>query len=139
MSWLDKISAEWPVRIGTALMYLYSGYDIMMHPKSWLWALPQGLKQLLDATVGTENYLRFQGGSEIVMAIIFILPFMPRVLVKWVAALSALEMAGILLFEVLPFPWGLNNMTTTFRDLGLAGGSATLFLLLRKPSLIHSP
>jgi hypothetical protein len=132
MNFWDRIPSEWPLRIGTGLMYLYSGFDIALHPKSWLWALPQGLKQLLDATVGTANYLRIQGGSEVVMALVLLIPFLPRRAVKWVAAISALEMFGILLFEILPFPWGLHNFGTTFRDLGLLGGSLTLFLLMRE-------
>jgi hypothetical protein len=131
MNWLDRISAEWPLRIGTGLMYLYSGFDIALHPRSWLWALPQGLKQMLDATIGTVNYLKLQGGSEVVFALILLIPFVPKRIVKWVALISALEMAGILLFEVLPYPWGLNNFSQTFRDLGLLGGSLTLFLLMR--------
>jgi len=125
MSLLQKISPEWPLRIGTALTYLVSGIDIFQHPRSWVWAIPGWFKDMVGAVMPIETYLKIQAVGEIAMAVAFLLWFIKPKYLKWVALLSAFEMLGIL---ILSPPSSF--VTTTFRDLGLLGGSLTLFLLL---------
>ena len=62
-----------------------------------------------------------QGVSELVFTAVFLMWFMPRWIVKIVAALVAVEMAAILLLV------GLSG--DTFRDIGLLGAALALFFI----------
>ena len=127
-TFLEKISPEWSLRIGIGAMYLYSGFDLFFHPKAWSWALPYWLREFINSIIPLDTYLKTQGIGEIIMAIILLSWFLKPQIVKWFALLSALEMFGILALGFLPF--NIENFSTTFRDIGLLGGSLALFLLL---------
>lgn len=126
MALFQKISPEWVLRIGLGGMYLWSGLDIVRHPKSWYWAirpLPQFVQSLIGS-IGIDTFLVIQGVGELVLAVLLLLPFLPRRLLRWVAFLNALEIALILLFV------GVDAVT--FRDIGVLGGAVALwFLALR--------
>ena len=122
MNFFKKITVEWPLRIGFALMYFYSGWDIFIHPQGWYWALPTWFSQLVSSFVSIDLYLKVQGISEIVLGLILLAWFLKPSIVKWFALLSAVEMAGILLLS------GINSIT--FRDIGLLGGAISLAMLM---------
>ena len=132
MNLLNKIQPEWALRLGIGVMYLYSGQDLIRSPRAWIWALPYWLRQMISGVISVDVYLRIQGGVEIIMALVFFAWFLKPTLVKWIALLSTLEMAGILVLAFLP--WSENNFLITFRDIGLLGGSLALFLLLTSKS-----
>lgn len=126
---LSKITPEWALRGGLGLMYIYSGIDIVRHPTGWYWAvrplfrfLPISMQASFTKPTFMINFLRIQGVIEIVFAVILLAWFLPKKYAKWVAALTTLEMAGILL--LIPVD------AVTFRDLGLLGGGWALFLIL---------
>lgn len=124
-----RISPEWSLRIGIGVMYLYSGFDLILHPKAWTWALPYWTKQMITALIPIETYLQIQGGVEILMALCLLAWFLnTHRLIKYVALLSTLEMAAILILAFLP--WNPNNFLITFRDIGLLGGSLALTAML---------
>lgn len=126
---LSKITPEWSLRVGLGVMYLYSGIDIVRHPTAWFWAvrpvlkwLPSGMQVTWGQPAFLKQFLISQGVLEIIFAIVFLAWFLPKKFAKWVAALTALEMAGILV--LIPIDAG------TFRDFGLLGGGLALFLIL---------
>jgi hypothetical protein len=128
MAWLKKITPEIVLRISLAIMYFYSGFDIVKNPTGWLWAirsLPEFVKDIFISPIGDTNFLVIQGCIELIFALIFILWFMPKVVVKIAAFLSSLQMAMILLMVGLSLE--------TFRDFGVIGASISLFLLLNNP------
>ncbi|TSC78948.1 MAG: hypothetical protein G01um101429_624 [Parcubacteria group bacterium Gr01-1014_29] len=114
---------EWSLRLGLAAMFGYSGVDILLHPTAWHWAvrgLPAMVQDIINA-VGFDTYLRLQGASELLFALVFLLWFWPR-LTRVVALLAAIEMAAILLMV------GVDSIT--FRDFGPLGAAVALFFLL---------
>lgn len=117
----NKIDPMWPLRLGIGLMYIYSGYDLFYHPKSWTWAVPQWFSQLVTPIISIENFLRFQGVVEFIMALLLLAWFSGKWSVRIVALFSTLEMAAILLFT------GIDPIT--FRDIGLLGGALALLVL----------
>lgn len=123
-----KINAEWPLRLGLGAMYLYSGYDLVVNPQHWYGFVPRWFSQTVSAVASVENYLRLQGMGEFLLGILFLAWFLPRGLVRFAALAAAGEMALILLFV------GVDPIT--FRDIGLLGASAALFLLSRPRFLI---
>jgi hypothetical protein len=127
---MDK-KAQWALRLGLGLMYVYSGYDLIAHPTAWTWALPPWAADIITGFVPLTQYLRIQGVVELILAAIFILPFFPRALVKIAAVISVLEMVGILILAFFPFQAA--NFSITFRDLGLLGALLALFMLVSKP------
>lgn len=124
MKFLQKISAEWSLRLGLGFMYLFSAYDIFAHPTAWYWAirpLPQFLQVIINNQIGIDNYLRIQAVGELALAMFFLLWFLPRWVVRFASALAALEMFLILLLV------GIDAIT--FRDIGLLGAAAALFVM----------
>lgn len=126
---LSKITPEWSLRAGLGVMYLYSGMDILRHPTGWYWAVrpifkwfPAGMQTSLTQPDFMKKFLMSQGVLEIIFAVILLAWFLPKKYAKWVAGLTALEMAGILF--LIPID------AVTFRDFGLLGGALALFLLL---------
>src|SRR3989338_7025195 len=110
-------------------MYLYSGMDILRHPTAWFWAVrpifkwfPSGMQTSLTQPDFMKKFLMSQGVLEIIFAVILLAWFLPKKYVKWVAGLTALEMAGILFLVPID--------AVTFRDFGLLGGALALFLFL---------
>lgn len=126
---LSKITPEWSLRAGLGVMYLYSGIDILRHPTSWFWAVrplfrffPSSVQASFTQPSFMSNFLRAQGAVEILFALVLLAWFLPKKFARWVAGISVLEMAAILLF--IPID------AITFRDFGLLGASLALFLLL---------
>ncbi len=132
---LNKITPEWALRAGLGVMYVYSGADIISHPTAWYWAvrplfrfLPLSAQAAFTGPSFMINFLRVQGGVEIIFAIVLLAWFLPKKYAKWVAGLTTLEMAGILF--LIPID------AVTFRDFGLLGAGLALFLILRGDSYI---
>ena len=127
---LKKINPEWSLRLGLGLMYLYSGYDLFMHPTAWVWAIPFWLRVVIGSVAALNSYLRFQGIIEIIFAAVFLAWFLPKGLARWTALLATLEFAAILILAFMP--WSETNFLITFRDIGLLGAASALFILLSK-------
>ncbi|MEK7585594.1 MAG: hypothetical protein AAB455_03740 [Patescibacteria group bacterium] len=122
MNLLSRLKPEFALRLTLAAMYLYSGYSLITSPKSWTQFVPYWLKEALtNVGFSVDLFLQVQGAVEIFIAIIFLIWFAPKRLVKWLALISTLEMAFILIFGRLDL--------TTFRDLGLIGAFFALFLI----------
>lgn len=119
---MQKIKVEWVLRISLGLMYLYSSVDLIMHPKSWTWAVPWWFSKLVTPFVPLDVYLRLQGGFELIMAIIFLALFWKGGIVLFFAIISSLELLFILCFSP--------QFATTFRDIGVLGASVGLCLVL---------
>lgn len=133
MNYLKKITPEWSLRAGLGVMYIYSGIDIVNHPSAWYWAarplfrfLPLEMRTQFTSPSFMKSFLVIQGWIEILLALVLLCWFLPKAYAKWVAALTALEMAGILVLIPLD--------AVTFRDFGLLGGAIALFLLIRNPA-----
>ncbi len=77
-----------------------------------------------------NSYLQLQGTLEIMLAFVLLAWFFKPAVVRWAALLSTLEMAGILVLAFVP--WSETNFLITFRDIGLLGGSLTLFIMLSR-------
>ena len=123
---INKFGPEWVLRISLAATYLYSGLDLLKHPKSWYWAvrpLPNFAQEVINY-FGLDLFLQIQGGVELTFAIILILWFLPKRLTLTVVALAAFEMAIILLLV------GLDGVT--FRDIGILGAAISLYILINK-------
>ncbi len=116
---------EWALRLGLGGMYLYSGYDIFMHPTGWTWALrplPQFIQSTINSTVGNITYLKIQGAGEFLLGLALLMWFLPRVVGKVAGLISAIEIFLILLLV------GIDSVT--FRDIGVLGASLGLWFLL---------
>ncbi len=135
MNFFNKIKPELALRLSFGAMYIYSGWDIFQNPSGWTWAiqrLPEFMSKAIMsipaipgfAASGDLVFLRIQGLGELVFAAIFLLWFLPARLVKWVALLSAVEMALIL--------WLVGVSGDTFRDIGLLGASLAVFLIYNR-------
>ena len=125
-NFINKLSPEWILRIFLAAMYFYSGTDIVLHPKSWYWAirpLPEFVQGIINS-FGIDLFLQIQGLIELVFAVILVLWFLPKIWTLIVAFLTALEMAVILIFV------GIDAVT--FRDIGPLGAALALYLILYK-------
>ena len=88
--------------------------------------MPVWLKNfLVSLAIDSDAYLilflKVQAVGEIIIAAAFLLWFLPRRLIKWLAFISALEMALILVFTGVDL--------VTFRDIGLLGAFLALFLI----------
>ena len=68
--------------------------------------------------VPLDTYLRFQGGGELLMALVFLALFIKGRIVLFFALLSSLELLFILFFSP--------QFATTFRDIGVLGASMAL-------------
>lgn len=102
------------LRLGLAATYIYSGLDLILHPRAWIIFVPSWFNDLLP--VSTLTYLQFQGAVELMLAAGFIFGIGLRA----VSFISALEMLAILLF------YGFDGVT--FRDLAILGGSLAVFV-----------
>ena len=123
-NFINRLSPEWILRISLASMYLYSGFDLMRHPKSWYWAirpLPLFIQNIVNA-FGIDLFLQIQGLIELTFAAILVLWFLPKILATTVALFTALEMAVILIFV------GIDAVT--FRDIGPLGAAFALYIIL---------
>ena len=124
MNIFKKLNAEWALRLSLGIMYLYSGIDIVRHPKAWTWAireLPVFINQPITS-FGVEKFLVIQGIGEIIIGVILLIWFAPRKVIKYIGIASAIEMAAIVILV------GVDAIT--FRDIGLIGSGLALFLML---------
>lgn len=119
--------AAWSLRLGFGIMYLYSGYDLIMHPTAWYWAVPLWLRTAISQIIALQTYLQLQGAVEIIFALVLFAWFIKPAVVKGIALLSAVEFAAILILALLP--WSEANFLITFRDIGLLGGAIALFVI----------
>ena len=124
MNSLQKKFPEWTLRLGFGFLFLYSGLDLLRHPTGWYWAvrpLPAAIQNLINTSIGIDQYLRMQGIGELIFAVVFFAWFLPRRIVKIVSLLVALEMAAILLLV------GVGG--DTLRDIGLLGAALARFFI----------
>ena len=128
MNIFQNIKSQWILRISLGIMYLYSGFNLFLYPTAWQWALPYWLRQIIMLFISVNSYLKFQGIVEIAMAALLLLWFFKPEIVRWVALLSTLEMAVIIILAF--FPFSETNFLITFRDIGILGASLALFSIL---------
>ncbi|MBI2122022.1 MAG: hypothetical protein HYT98_02765 [Candidatus Sungbacteria bacterium] len=131
MNFLSKINPEWPLRLGLGIMYLYSGYDLMLNPSAWIWAVPWWFSKIVTFLMPLDSYLRLQGAGEFIMGVLFLAPleliltgrawFSIRHVLRVVSILAVIELVGILIFT------GIGPIT--FRDIGLLGGAIALLVM----------
>ena len=124
MDELQKFSINWILRMSLGFMYMYSGIDLMIYPKSWYWAI-RSLPDFVEKSVnliGLDLFIQTQGAIELLLGLILILWFIPNVLVKLVGAITVLEMFGILLLG------GIDSVT--FRDFGIMGAAMALYIII---------
>ena len=121
---MNRLKPEFVLRLSLAAMYFYSGYSLLTSPRSWTQFVPFGFKEVLGRiNFPVTAFVQVQGAGELLIATVFLLWFLPRRLVKWLALLSTLEMILILTLSGIDL--------VTFRDIGLVGAFLTLFLLYR--------
>lgn len=124
MKFLQKISAEWPLRFGLGAMYLYSGIDLIRHPTAWHWAvrpLPMVIQNFINTQIGINQYLVLQGIGELALAFFLIAWFLPRAFSFIAALLTVIEMTLIIVLV------GVDAVT--FRDIGLLGAALALVVI----------
>jgi len=119
-NFLTKLRPELFLRAGFGIMYLYSGFDLFYNPQHWYGFVPQWFSRII-APIPVETYLRIQGSGEIVIGLLFLIPFFGTRGWRIAALIAVLEM---LLITVLV---GIDPIT--FRDIGLLGGAAALFII----------
>lgn len=124
MNFIERIHPELPLRLGLGLMYLYSGWDLIVNPRHWYGFVPRWFSQTVTQLVSIDNYLRLQGAAEMVIGLLFLVRFLPRPAVRFAVAAAAAEMALILLFV------GIDPIT--FRDIGLLGAALAMFVISRR-------
>ncbi|GEM_PF-716987 len=121
-NFMQRIQPLWLLRLSFGLMYIYSGYDLFYHPKSWLWAVPSWFAEIISPIISIEAFIRLQGVIEFLVALLLLAWFLGKWGVRIAVIFSTLEMAAILLFT------GIDPIT--FRDIGLLGASFALLILL---------
>ena len=121
MNFLQKMNPAWSLRLGLGIMYLYSGFDLFYHPSHWYGFVPKWFSQTVIQVAPIEAYLKIQGIGEMVIGLLFLAWFFGARGARIASALAMLEMAAILIF------FGVDPIT--FRDIGLLGASAALFIM----------
>ena len=119
-----KLSPEWMLRLGLGGLYLYSGYDLLVNPSGWTWAVPFWFSKIVTAAMPLQTYLQLQGAIELTFAAVLLLWFIPRRMVAFVSLLSAFEFLFILIFAP--------QFSITFRDIGLLGAALALAILVSR-------
>lgn len=130
IDFLKKINPEIPFRLGLGTMYLYSGRDLIAYPAHWEGFVPSWFERLVELFLPMDVYLRVQGAGELAIGFLLLAWFLPRWGVRAASALAVAEMAGILVLSGVDL--------VTFRDMGLLGGSAALYLLVRRDPSVDS-
>jgi len=119
---MNRLKPEFALRLSLAVMYIYSGYSLVTSPASWTQFVPFSFKDWLGKiNFPVTAFVQIQGAVELAIAAVFLLWFLPRRLIKWLAFIAALEMVLILIFGRLDL--------VTFRDIGLLGAFFALFLI----------
>ena len=130
MNIFKKLNPEWALRISLGIMYLYSGYDLLVKPQHWYGFVPQWFSQAVNQVTTVDNYLRIQGIGESLIGLLLLLWFLPRWTVRVAAILTILEMGMILLFV------GIDPIT--FRDIGLLGAGFAVAIFAWKSEPVPS-
>jgi len=119
-----KIKPVWILRVSLGISYLYSGYDLLVHPTGWYWAirgLPQFIQAIVTDSIGLDHFLRTQGVVELMIAFVMFSWFLPRRTLSWASFLVVLQMALILLF--------VGVSLDTFRDIVILGAGLALLVI----------
>jgi len=122
-----KINPVWILRVSLGIAYLYSGYDLLVHPTGWYWAirgLPQFIQTIITDSIGLDHFLRTQGVAELIIAFALLAWFLPKWTLKWASFLVAVQMALILVFVGISLD--------TFRDIVILGAGLALFVISLK-------
>jgi hypothetical protein len=133
MDFLEKIHPQWPLRVGLGAMFLWSGIDMFRHPRSWIWAMPDWFIGAVKDVMAVETYFKFQGASEVFLALLLLAWFLPRRLNLIIAAGASIEIFFILALGKT----GIDAVT--FRDLGVLGAGVALFLVLLREEQDRTP
>jgi uncharacterized membrane protein YphA (DoxX/SURF4 family) len=96
--------AAWMLRLGLAFVFLYAGFSTLQHPLDWVGYLPTFLTKMLTAV----TLIKFIAIYELLLAGWLV----SGQYVRYTARLSALTLAGIVVFN-------LSSFLITFRDVGL--------------------
>lgn len=120
MNFLQRIHPAWLLRIGFGVMYLYSGYDLMANPQHWYGFVPQWFSRAVTKVIPIETYLALQGAGEFIIGLLFLAWFFG----KWPLRIASLLAIGEMTLILLVI--GVDPIT--FRDIGLLGGTLTLFI-----------
>jgi len=102
------------LRLGLAFVFLYAAVAALMHPLEWTGFLPGFLTKIFDPVL----LLRLIAAFEIILG----LGLLSGKCTKYVAALAAMTLAGIILTN-------LNQLIVTFRDVGLLCAALALVFL----------
>jgi len=119
---ITHIHPIWPIRIGLGSMYVYSGLSLIRHPEYWYGFAPVWFEDLI-AQVGLSmnGYLALQGTGELGIAALFFAWFVGKWGLRIAAALSSFQIVSILML--------VGVSLTTFRDVGILGGSLAALLI----------
>jgi len=124
MNLLQKIPTEWPLRLGAGIMYLYSGYDLIVNPRHWYGFVPQWFSRAVTSVASLDTYLFIQGAGEFIIGLLLLSWFLGERTLQVASSLMFVEMGLILLFV------GVDPIT--FRDIGLLGAAGALMCLAWK-------
>ena len=126
MNRVRNLAPEIPLRIGLGAMYLYSGFDLLMHPDHWYGFAPAWFERALAPIFSLDSYLRLQGLGEAALGLLFLAWFLGARGLRIASLLATMELALILIFS------GIDPIT--FRDLGLLGAAIASLALSSKDS-----
>lgn len=104
------------LRWGLAFVFFYAAVDSLLHPENWVGYLPG----FFTGAFSPRLVLAAFSVYEIILAVML---FTGKKLL-WAALLSALTLAGIVIFN-------LNVLEVTFRDVGLAMAALALYELVK--------
>lgn len=124
MKFFERISPEWPLRLGLGLMYLYSGYKLFYFPQNWYGFVPQWFSQTVTSVISINTYLRFQGIAEFIIGLLFL---------SWFSGMRGIQLAALFAIgEFLLILIFVGIDLITFRDIGLLGAATTLLIIIRQ-------
>ena len=103
-----NITKKYILNVGLAFTLLYAGIDQVLHPLDWVGFLPKWMPTF--GQTPTQALL-----PHSILCILIGLALLANVKVKWVAWITALFFASIILANGL----GRAYMLITFRDVGL--------------------
>ncbi|MFN7088705.1 MAG: hypothetical protein ACK4NX_02745 [Candidatus Paceibacteria bacterium] len=131
---VNKISMEWPLRLGLGLMYLYAGFQLFNQPVLWRSFLPVWYAGIIERVISVETYLRMQGIAEIFIGLLFLVP-LELVLTGWAWFSGKWGVFAGTLYAIIEFLFILiftGVDLITFRDIGLLGAAVALLIISLK-------
>ncbi|MFA5004334.1 MAG: hypothetical protein WC498_03615 [Candidatus Saccharimonadales bacterium] len=102
------------LRLGLAFVFAYAAISAFRQPDAWVGFVPGFVTHFVSA----KTFLDLFGAFQLVLAA----ALLSGRYVKYAAALAALSLAGLLVFN-------LSSLIVTFRDVGLVCMAAALFFL----------